>query len=79
MTHDPLAKQYLPHTLHIGRTAIQVCDLADASCAYQNRRDDSRKGAATFPDGRVCIDGTQYRISYNGRVWNGAAIVLEAQ
>lgn len=70
----------LPHTLKIGRRkSVPVRDLADASNTYSLERDESGEGASTFPDGRIIIGGTKYRISYNGRVWNGDALIMEAQ
>jgi hypothetical protein len=64
-----------PLTLSIGRRTFKVWDLADASRTYQRERDASGKGASGFPDGRI---GRGYRISYNGRVWNGSQLVQEA-
>lgn len=49
------------------RYRIEVTNLADAQRVYCSLRDESGEGASTFPDGRV----DNYRISYNGRVWDG--------
>ena len=70
------AHPQLPHVLRIGRRErINVADLADASHAYQDARDESGEGASTFPEGRIDIGGKAYRISYNGRVWAGTSYV----
>ncbi len=70
----------LPHILNIGRRQqVPVRDLADASNAYQQARDESGEGGSTFPEGRVKIGSTVYRVSYNGRVWNRDNCILEAQ
>lgn len=64
------------NTLQIGRRlTVNVTDLADASKVYQQHRDESGEGGSTFPDGFVTMDGKQYRVSYNGRVWEGATRV----
>jgi hypothetical protein len=61
--------------LRIGRRhRLEVTSLAEASRIYGELRDDSGEGASTFPDGRV----GHYRISYNGRVWDGKIVVQEA-
>lgn len=69
----------LPYILHIGTAPIPVRDLADASNAYQSERDRVGAGSSDFPSGYVTIGGTMYRISYNGRVWNRDACILEPQ
>ena len=69
----------LPHRLRVGRKSIRVRDLVDASHVYQEERDASGLGASKFPEGRIAIDGKTYRVSYNGRVWDGPAVVVEAQ
>lgn len=70
----------LPLTLKIGRRqSVPVRDLVDASNTYGILRDESGEGASTFPEGRVDIDGKRYRISYNGRVWCGGSLIMEAQ
>lgn len=68
--------------LRIGRKRIPCTDLAEASRLYQEERNreeaEGRGGASAFPFGRVW----KYRLSYNGRVWEGKApnerVVLEA-
>lgn len=61
--------------LHIGRRAsFEVADLREASIVYQRERDASGEGASTFPCGRV----GKYTVSYNGRVWLGELVVVEA-
>lgn len=58
-----------PLTLKIGRRHfVPVTSLEEASREYQRLRDESGEGGSTFPDGKV----GNYRISYNGRVWDGA-------
>ena len=70
----------LLHVLKIGRRAsINVRDLADASSAYAIERMESGEGASTFPEGRITIERKTYRISYNGRVWDGETCIMEAQ
>ena len=49
------------------RHSIEVTTTAEAQQHYCRLRDESGEGASTFPDGRV----GKYRISYNGRVWDG--------
>lgn len=62
--------------LRIGkRLSVEVADLREASIVYQRERDASGEGASTFPFGRV----GKYTVSYNGRVWLGDLVVLEAQ
>jgi hypothetical protein len=61
--------------LSIGqRVKVMVGSLAEASRVYSQLRDASGEGASTWPDGKV--DG--YRISYNGRVWEGKKLLMEA-
>ena len=63
-------------TLTIGRRfKLVVASLEEASRVYQTKRDESNEGASTFPDGRVTGG---YRISYNGRVWYGETVAMEA-
>ena len=47
------------------RHKIEVTDIAAASAAYCQLRDESGEGASTWPKGRVGL----HRISYNGKVW----------
>ena len=63
--------------LKIGRRfLVEVKTLEEASLKYQELRDLSEEGASTFPQGRVTGG---YRISYNGRVWKEAnVLVMEA-
>lgn len=61
--------------LRVGRRRrINVTSLAEASRIYGELRDESGEGFSTFPDGRV----GHYRISYNGRVWDGKLVIQEA-
>ena len=53
------------------RYSVEVTNLADAQDHYCRLRDESGEGASTFPDGRV----GHYRISYNGRVWDGGKAI----
>ena len=66
--------------LMIGRRVkVMVPSLKVASDVFQRVRDESGEGCSTFPDGVVTADdGAKYRISYNGRVWNGQTIVTDA-
>lgn len=66
------------HTLRIGRESFEVDSLTHASILYQELRDASGCGASQWPTGFVEFEGTNYRISYNGRVWDGATLYLEA-
>ena len=66
------------HTLRIGRERFEVDSLTHASILFQELRDASGCGASEWPEGFVEVDGVKYRISYNGRVWNGAALEMEA-
>lgn len=63
-----------PLTLRIGKRTFKVWSAEEASATYQRERDASGKGASQFPDGRL----GRLRISYNGRVWLGKRVVLEA-
>jgi hypothetical protein len=65
-------------TLKIGHERFEVDSLTHASILYQELRDASGCGASQWPSGFVEFEGTNYRISYNGRIWNGAALYLEA-
>lgn len=56
------------------RTFI-VADLKEATAEYQKARDASGEGSSKFKDGHL---STGERISYNGRVWRGDQLVLEA-
>lgn len=66
------------YTLWIGRERFEVDSLTHASILFQELRDASGCGASEWPRGRIEVDGTTYNISYNGRVWNGTALVMEA-
>lgn len=61
------------------RAIIPVRDLVDASHAYQMARDESGEGASTWPSGRVVIGEKAYTVSYNGKVWDGETMIMEAQ
>lgn len=71
----PPATQY---TLRIGPERFPVGSLSHASILFQDLRDASGAGARDWPDGEVTGDGNTYRISYNGRVWLGPVVHLEA-
>ncbi len=71
-----------PMTLRIQREATSgfpaldvekhVSSLEEASHEYRLVVEASREGASTFPDGQLLLpNGQTYRISYNGRVWDG--------
>lgn len=62
-------------TLRIGRKRIQVDSLANASAAYCILRDASGKGSSGFPSGHLTINGQEYCVTYNGRVWTGQGYV----
>lgn len=66
---------YLPHILKIGSKSIAVRDLSDASFAYQDERD----GNPNLPTGSIVIDGTEYQIDRQARVFADGALVMEAQ
>lgn len=66
------------YALRIGGESFEVDSLTHASILYQELRDASGCGANQWPDGFLELDGTIYRISYNGRVWNGATLEMEA-
>lgn len=66
------------YSLRISGERFEVDSLTHASILYQELRDASGCGASHWPDGFVEVDGTLYRISYNGRVWNGATLEMEA-
>lgn len=54
--------------LTIGRRFMaEVPSIEEASRIYCEQRDLSDEGASTFPEGKV----GNYRISYNGKVWDG--------
>ena len=71
---------YLPHTLRIGRKSIAVRDLSDASCAYQDHlwTMQSRGAKAAPPAGRITIDGTEYQIDRDARVYRDGVCIMEA-
>lgn len=50
-----------------------VRDLDEAQSVYVHARDLSGEGYQEFPEGKV----GRFRISYNGRVWDGDTLVLE--
>lgn len=59
--------------LRIGRRhTIKVLSLEDASMQYSAARDASGEGGSTFPEGRLTLGGRKYRVSYNGKVWEGS-------
>lgn len=61
------------------RLTVMVPTLRVASDVFQRVRDESGEGASTFPDGiATSDDGRKYRISYNGRVWDGSTPVTVA-
>lgn len=62
--------------LVIGRRgSYPVFDFADASGLYSKLRDESGEGASTWPNGKLRLDGVDYVISYNGRIWQGETAV----
>ena len=66
-------------TLSIGRRFVgEVESLAAAQLKFCKMREESGDGASTFPDGKVKAEGKAYRISYNGRLWDGDSQIAEA-
>lgn len=56
--------------LQIGRwNRYAVRSIAHAAGVYSLLRDESGEGASGWPEGRLEIDGHEYLISYNGKVW----------
>lgn len=66
------------YTLTVGRESFEVDSLTHASILFQELRDASGCDSSKWPQGYVEVEGITYRISYNGRVWNGASVYLEA-
>jgi hypothetical protein len=58
-------------TLRIGRKQHVVGSLRAAVTLHAELRDDSGMGARDWPLCSVTVDGKRYRLSYNGRVWDG--------
>jgi hypothetical protein len=58
-------------TLRIGREQHVVADLRAAVALHAELRDDSGMGARDWPPCSVTAEGKRYRVSYNGRVWDG--------
>lgn len=58
--------------LKIGRARHSAVSIADAQMTYERVRDESGKGASTFPTGKLTVEGDPRKliISYNGRVWD---------
>lgn len=67
-------KQFLPHTLTVGRRKIAVRDLSDAAFAYADALDAN----PTAPDGRISIGDVDYTVTRQG-VFAGATLVMGAQ
>lgn len=66
--------------LSIGRRFSGVVEsLEAAQIIFCKMREESGEGASTFPDGKINADGKVYRISYNGRLWEGTAYVPGAE
>lgn len=63
--------------LYIGRKSYAAATIMEAQAIYVSVREaESRKGpgfggSSTFPPGVLHGTGSKYRISYNGRVWDG--------
>ena len=54
-----------------GYPDIIVETLAEASCRYCERRDQTSLGASAFPEAELIREGfVTARISYNGRIWH---------
>lgn len=68
----------MPVTLRIGKHKYQCADLSHASLVYQIARDEADKGSSRWPSGVATLGGKVYRVSYNGRVWDGDVMILEA-
>lgn len=65
--------------LKIGKRFSLACrDIAEASRFYQAVRNASFEGCSTFPPGEIKTEWAVYRISYNGRVWIGDSLYMEA-
>lgn len=67
--------------LRIGHDRFDVDSITHASILYQEIRDASGSSRAHFPVGRLEIDEPEIRfltIDYDGRVWCGAALEMEA-
>lgn len=59
-------------TLYIGRQRSTHASLEEAVAHHNARRDESGKGASTWPRCYVLTeDNTLYEVSYNGRTWFG--------
>ena len=59
--------------LQIGRKRYQIASIAEAVTMYSETRNRSGLGASKTPHATIVSNtGTHlYRISYNGRVWDG--------
>ncbi len=69
-------------TLKIGSDRFSVDSLTLASILYQELRDGIEAacgpGAERLPEGALTGEGRVYRVSYNGRIWEGSVVVMEA-
>lgn len=73
--HRPPAQAFM---LDIDGERFSVGSLAHASILFLTLRD-AAGGSREFPDGIVTGDGETFRVSFNGHVWLGARLYLEAE
>lgn len=66
------------YRLRIGFDRFDVDSLTHASILYQELRDAAGAAPGRWPVGFVEVDGIIYRISNDGRVWDGVALHMEA-
>lgn len=51
--------------------------IREARNEYCRLRDESGEGASTFNEGIIEHERDKYRVSYNGRIWNGDDLIFE--
>lgn len=57
-------------TFTVLKKTYNAATLAEASALFSAARDKSGRGMRSFPDAIVSgTDGSEHRISYNGKVW----------
>lgn len=69
---SPKVQRTAKNAVKIGRDYFSVADLAEAVATWNAARDAYGWGSSDAPSCTACIDKKLYRISYNGRVWDGA-------
>lgn len=67
------------NVLKVGTNCYPVESIAAASDLYARLRDESGEGASSWRDGELVFNGTRYRISYNGKVWNAGPFMSGAR